>query len=40
MKPRPRNCGRWSRTSMTAHLELTALMLAGLVILALAQRIL
>jgi hypothetical protein len=34
-----RKSGRWSRTTTTAHLELIALMLAGLVILVLAERV-
>jgi hypothetical protein len=36
----PRRSDRWSRTALTALLELTAMTLAGLVILVLAQRVL
>jgi hypothetical protein len=39
MKLRPRKSDRWSRTTMTAHLELTAFALAGLIILVLAERV-
>jgi hypothetical protein len=38
MKLRPRKSDRWSRSPLTIYLELTALTLAGLVILVLAQR--
>ena len=40
MKPRPRKSDRWRRTAMTVHLELAVIMLAGLVVLVLAQRVL
>jgi hypothetical protein len=40
MKRRSRKPDRWSRTTMTAHLELTALVLAGLLFLVLAERLL
>jgi hypothetical protein len=38
MKPSPPKSDRWSRTTITAHLELTALMLAGMLFLVLAER--
>jgi hypothetical protein len=38
MKPRPPKSDRWSRTTITAHLELTAMMLAGMLFLVLAER--
>jgi hypothetical protein len=40
MKRRSRKPDRWSRSPLTAHLELTALMLAGLLLLVLAERLL
>jgi hypothetical protein len=39
MKLRPRESDRWSRSPLTAYLELTAFALAGLVILVLAERV-
>jgi hypothetical protein len=40
MKRRSRKPDRWSRTPMTTHLELTALTLAELLFLVLAERLL
>jgi hypothetical protein len=37
---RPRKSDRWDRSPITGYLELAAMTLAGIVILALAQRIL
>jgi hypothetical protein len=39
MNRSPRKSGRWGRSPLTVYLELIAMTLAGLVILALAQRI-
>jgi hypothetical protein len=36
MKPRLSKSDRWSRTSMTAHLELTVITLSGMLFLMLA----
>jgi hypothetical protein len=38
MRPRANKSDRWSRSEMTAYLEVTAMTLAGLLILVLAER--